>query len=63
MTEADERGDGPRVHTSPDEGHPAGRGERAERDIGGPTDPEHAPDEDVTGGGPGTKPDGGFDSH
>ncbi len=57
----EQRGGSP--HTSAEEGHPAGEGERSDRDIGGPTSPESEPDEDVTGGGPGTKPEGGFDSH
>ena len=26
-------------HTTPEEGHPAGDGERTDRDIGGPTSP------------------------
>ena len=43
-------------HTSAEEGHPAGDGERTDRDVGGPTAPDDAPDEDVEGGGPGTKP-------
>jgi hypothetical protein len=51
-------------HTSPEEGHPAGTGERSDRDIGGPTSPEDGGDGNATGGGPGTKPaDEGFDSH
>jgi hypothetical protein len=48
-------------HTSSEEGHPAGTGERSERDVGGPTSPEHEPDEDVAGGAPGTPPGSGFD--
>ncbi|HWH44814.1 MAG TPA: hypothetical protein VNT32_08785 [Thermoleophilaceae bacterium] len=47
--------DDPQVHTSPEEGHPAGDGERSDRDIGGPTSPEGG-DGDATGGAPGTKP-------
>jgi hypothetical protein len=52
-------------HTSAEEGHPAGDGERSDRDIGGPTSPENPPDEDVEGGGPSKTPedDKGFDSH
>jgi hypothetical protein len=42
-------------HTSPEEGHPAGAGERDDRDIGGPTSPDREPEEDVTGGARGTK--------
>ena len=51
-----------RVHTSPEEGHPAGESDRSDRDIGGPTTGEESGD--ATGGGPGTKPDTvGIDSH
>ena len=51
-------------HTSAEEGHPAGDGERTDRDVGGPTAPESGGDGEETGGGPGTKPaDEGFDSH
>ena len=60
--ESEQQGSNP--HTSPEEGHPAGEGERSDRDIGGPTSPEQEPDEDVTGGGPSPKPgDEGFESH
>ena len=63
MSEEQNEQDGPKVHTSPEEGHPAGEGERSDRDIGGPTSPEDGED-DATGGAPGTKPDDeGFDSH
>ena len=55
--------EGPRVHTTPEEGHPAGEGERSDRDIGGPTSPEEDSEEEATGGAPGTPPDSGFDSH
>ena len=34
----------PQVHTTPDEGHPAGDGPRSDRDIGGPTAAEDAPE-------------------
>ena len=54
---------GPDVHTSPDEGHPAGDGERSDRDIGGPTSPDDEPDEDVSGGATSRKPDSGFEPH
>jgi hypothetical protein len=59
----DESGDdkGPRVHTSAEEGHPAGEGERSDRDIGGPVAGEDA--EETEGGAPGTPPDAGFESH
>lgn len=50
------------VHTTPEEGHPAGDGERTDREIGGPTSPEDAPEEDVEGGATGTR-ESGFDSH
>jgi hypothetical protein len=51
-------------HTSAEEGHPAGEGERTDRDVGGPTAPEGAPDEDAAGGGPGTRPaDEGLEPH
>ena len=49
-------------HTSPEEGHPAGRGERGARDVGGPTSPDEEPEEDVSGGAPGTPPGSGFDA-
>lgn len=52
----------PRVHTTPQEGHPAGTGQRSDRDIGGPTAPE-APNQGATGGAPGTPPDSGFEPH
>ena len=48
-------------HTSVEEGHPAGVGKRGDRDVGGPTSPENEPDEDVTGGAPGTPPGSGFE--
>jgi hypothetical protein len=48
-------------HTSPEEGHPAGEGERSDRDIGGPTTGED--EEEMPGGGHGTAPDSGFESH
>ena len=48
-------------HTSAEEGHPAGEGERSDRDVGGPTSPDQEPEEDVTGGAPGTPPGSGFE--
>jgi len=51
--------EGPQVHTSAEEGHPAGDGERTDRDIGGPTSPDDEPEEDVTGGAPGKSSDSG----
>ena len=64
-TQQTQEDDGPQVHTSAEEGHPAGEGERSDRDVGGPTSPDDAPDEDVEGGGPSKTPedDKGFDSH
>ena len=60
MTAEDQEGQN--VHTSPEEGHPAGDGPRTARDIGGPTTGEETGDE--TGGAPGTRPTpGGFESH
>ena len=56
-------GEGPRVHTSPEEGHPAGEGERSDREIGGPTLPDDPPEEDVTGGATSSRPEGGFEPH
>jgi hypothetical protein len=55
-------GDGPDVHTSPEEGHPAGDGERSDRDIGGPTDPDE-PGGETEGGGTGASPGSGFEPH
>jgi len=37
-------------HTSPREGHPAGPGERSDRDVGGPTSPQESTGEDTAGG-------------
>ena len=62
VSEEAQEGDRPRVHTSPEEGHPAGEGERSDRDIGGPTSPDEETDE-TTGGAPGTKPGSGFEPH
>ena len=60
----EKQGEGGSPHTSAEEGHPAGTGERSDRDIGGPTSPENGGSGDETGGAPGTKPgDEGFDSH
>ncbi|GAC1323157.1 MAG: hypothetical protein NVSMB25_19170 [Thermoleophilaceae bacterium] len=53
----------PTVHTTPEEGHPAGEGERSDREIGGPTSPDDHSEEDVTGGGRGTRGEDRFDSH
>jgi hypothetical protein len=59
MTDEEQQGGGS-PHTTPEEGHPAGDGERSDRDIGGPTADESGGEE--TGGGTGTK-ESGFDSH
>jgi hypothetical protein len=56
-----EEHDDNQVHTSPEEGHPAGDGERSDRDIGGPTSGEES-GEDVSGGAKGTR-ESEFDSH
>jgi hypothetical protein len=48
------------VHTSPEEGHPAGESDRSDRDVGGPTSGEQSGD--ATGGATGTKPTG-IDPH
>ena len=55
-----EEQEGENVHTTPEEGHPAGDGERSDRDVGGPTTGEETGDE--TGGAPGTKQTG-IDPH
>ena len=39
----------PKVHTTPEEGHPAGDGPRSDRDIGGPTAAEDAPEGQAEG--------------
>lgn len=54
MTESQEGGN---VHTSPEEGHPAGDDERTDRDIGGPTSGEGDGDGEETGGAPSTGSD------
>ena len=59
MSEQEQSGGTP--HTTPEEGHPAGDGERSDRDIGGPT-ADDAAGGDETGGATGTK-ESGFDSH
>lgn len=50
-------------HTSPEEGHPGGTGERSDRDVGGPTSPDDPSDEDATGAGKSIRPDDGFEPH
>jgi hypothetical protein len=61
MNQDQEQSGGGSPHTTPEEGHPAGDGERDDRDIGGPTSGESS-DGEETGGGTGTK-ESGFDSH
>jgi hypothetical protein len=62
--DTDKQDEGASPHTSAEEGHPAGDGERSDRDIGGPTAPETGGDGEETGGGQSPKPaDEGFDSH
>ena len=60
MTENQEQQGGGSPHTTPEEGHPAGDGERTDRDIGGPTADESGGEEQ--GGATGTR-ESGFDSH
>jgi len=54
----DERSRKGSPHTSVEEGHPAGEGERSDREVGGPTSPEREPEDDVTGGATGTRGSG-----
>jgi len=54
MSESEESGN---VHTSPEEGHPAGESDRSDRDIGGPTSGEGEGEGGETGGAPGTGSD------
>ena len=54
---------GPTAHTSPEEGHPAGEGERTDREVGGPTSPEDPPEEDFEGGGHGSSTGSRFEPH
>ena len=61
--ESDEGSGDNSPHTTPEEGHPAGDGERNDREVGGPTPPDSPPEEDVTGGATGRRPTEGFDSH
>ena len=66
MTEHEDtdKQEGGSPHTSAEEGHPAGDGERSDRDIGGPTAPEEGGDGEETGAGKSPKPvDAGFDSY
>ena len=56
--------EGSNPHTSADEGHPAGDGERTDRDVGGRTAPDSPREDDVEGGGPSPKPaDEGLEPH
>jgi hypothetical protein len=50
-------------HTSAEEGHPAGPGERSDRDVGGPTSREEPADENATGSGRSTTHESDFESH
>ena len=50
-------------HTSAEEGHPAGEGERSDREVGGPTSDPEQDDDEATGGAPGTSPGSDFDPH
>ena len=51
------------VHTTPEEGHPAGDGARTDRDVGGPVSDEGAPEGQAEGReAHGTK-DSPFDAH
>jgi hypothetical protein len=61
MNDHHEETSGGSPHTSPEEGHPAGDGERDGRDIGGPTSGGSG-DGQETGGATGTR-DSEFDSH
>ncbi len=55
--------DAPRIHTTPEEGHPAGDGPRSDREIGGPVAAEDAPEGQAEGrGAPGTV-DNAFEPH
>jgi len=56
-------GEGPTAHTSPGEGHPAGEGERTDRDVGGPTSAEDPPQEGSEGGAHGSSPGSHFEPH
>jgi len=60
MSEQEESGGGT-PHTTPEEGHPAGDGERSDRDVGGPTADDSSSGEE-SGGATGTR-ESGFDSH
>jgi hypothetical protein len=52
---------GGKAHTGLDEGHPAGDGERSDRDVGGPTGTGEVQGDEVEGGH-GDRPSG-FDPH
>ena len=63
MNDHHEESGGGTPHTTPEEGHPAGDGERSDRDIGGPTaDPSGDGEETGSGTGP-RESEPGFDSH
>ena len=52
---------GGKAHTSSTEGHPAGDGERSDRQVGGPVAAEDA--EETTGSAKGDISTKGFESH
>lgn len=55
--------DEPKVHTTPEEGHPAGDGPRSDREIGGPVSDENAAEGQAEGrAAHGTK-ESPFDAH
>jgi hypothetical protein len=54
--------EGGRAHTPPGE-HPAGDGERTDRDVGGPTVEPGGGEDGTEGGAHGTRPTEGFDAH
>jgi len=61
--EEDEGSGAANPHTSAEEGHPAGPGERSDRDVGGPTSPDEPGEGDAEGGAPGASPGSGFEPH
>ncbi len=60
-SDADNVDAGGKAHTSTSEGHPAGDGERTDRDVGGPVAAEDA--DETTGGAKGDISTKGFDAH
>jgi len=49
VSEEAQEGESPDVHTSAEQGHPAGDEERTDRDIGGPTSPSDEDSEEESG--------------